>query len=327
MSGESEPTKLILRCFLSPGDIVMLTAAVRDLHRNHPGRFVTDVRTSAGQLWENNPYVARLDEADPAARTIDIHYPLIDKSNQRPYHFIHGYPQYLEQQLGVPVPVTEFKGDIHLSPAEKGWISQVEESGFRGRFWVVVAGGKYDFTAKWWSPAEYQAVVNHFLGKILFVQCGESHHWHPKLENVLSLVGRTDIRQFVRLVHHADGVLSPVTFAMHLAAAVESRPGRPKNRACVVIAGGREPPHWEAYPHHQFLCTNGALPCCEDGGCWKARCQRVGDNDQKDRQLCRQPVQVSASLRIPKCMKMITSEDVIRRIEMYYEGGALEYNG
>lgn len=37
--------KLILRNFQSPGDIVMLTAAVRDLHRTYPGEFITDVRT------------------------------------------------------------------------------------------------------------------------------------------------------------------------------------------------------------------------------------------------------------------------------------------
>ena len=47
--------KLILKNFQSPGDIVMLTAAVRDLHRSNPGRFVTDVRTPCGHLWENNP--------------------------------------------------------------------------------------------------------------------------------------------------------------------------------------------------------------------------------------------------------------------------------
>ena len=38
--------KLILRNFQSPGDIVMLTGAVRDLHRAHPGEFQIDVRTS-----------------------------------------------------------------------------------------------------------------------------------------------------------------------------------------------------------------------------------------------------------------------------------------
>jgi hypothetical protein len=42
--------KLILRNFQSPGDILMLTAAVRDLHRAHPGEFLTDVRTSCPGL-------------------------------------------------------------------------------------------------------------------------------------------------------------------------------------------------------------------------------------------------------------------------------------
>ena len=38
---------------------------------------------------------------------------------------------------------------------------------------------------------------------------------------VLDLREKTDTRQFVRLMYHADGVVCPVTFAMHLAAAVE----------------------------------------------------------------------------------------------------------
>jgi len=129
----------------------------------------------------------------------------------------------LEQKLGVRIPATEFKGDIHLAPQEKRWMSQVEELGFRGRFWIMMAGGKFDFTAKWWNPAWYQRVVDHFRGRIQFVQCGEAQHWHPQLDGVINLVGKTDIRQFVRLMYHADGVVCPVTFAMHLAAAVETR--------------------------------------------------------------------------------------------------------
>jgi NifU-like protein involved in Fe-S cluster formation/ADP-heptose:LPS heptosyltransferase len=319
--------RLILKSHLSPGDIVMLTAAVRDLHRAHPGRFLTDVRTTASQLWENNPHITPLEENDPDVRVIECHYPLINSSNSTPHHFIHGYVQHLEEQLRLRIPVTEFKGDIHLSDEERGWMSQVEEAGYRGRFWIVMAGGKYDFTAKWWDPAGYQQVVDHFRGRIQFVQCGEASHFHPKLDGVINLIGKTDIRQFVRLVYHADGVLCPVTFAMHLAAAVLTKPGRPRNRACVVLAGGREPAQWEAYPHHRFLSTNGALPCCEHGGCWRSRCQRVGDGDPKDRELCEHPVQVSPDLRIPKCLHMIRPADVIRAIELYYEGGALRYAG
>ncbi|HEX3655324.1 MAG TPA: glycosyltransferase family 9 protein [Pirellulales bacterium] len=317
--------KLILKSHLSPGDIVMLTAAVRELHTAYPGQFVTDVRTTAPELWEHNPFVTPLDSAEPGVEVIDLHYPLIDRSNQAPYHFIHGYVQHLENCLDVRLPLTAFKGDIHLSNDEKRWMSQVEELGFRGRFWILMAGGKYDFTAKWWNPANYQAVVDHFRGRIQFVQCGDQQHWHPRLQGVIDLVGKTNIRQFVRLMYHATGVICPVTFAMHLAAAVETKPAAPPHRPCVVIAGGREPPHWEAYPHHQYIGNVGALACCQHGGCWKSRCQPVGDGDPKDQDLCQQPVVVSENLCIPRCMEMISAAEVIRRVAMYYEGGALRY--
>ena len=312
-------SKLILRSFQSPGDILMLTAAVRDLHAAYPGQYTTDVRTSADDLWLNNPRVSPLSEHDADVSVIDMHYPLIHQSNQRPYHFLHGYVQYLEQQLDLSIPVTQFKGDIHLSAEEKQ--SPLSWPEIKSPYWIVMAGGKFDFTAKWWNPEFYQEVVDHFEGRLQFVQCGQADHWHPPLNNVVNLIGKTDIRQFLKLIYRADGILSPVTFGMHAAAAVETPPGKPRNRACVVIAGGREPPHWEAYPHHRFLSTNGALT-----GCWKSRCQKVGDGDDKDRRnLCEQPVAVNETLSIPRCMHLIQPREVIHNIELYYEGGALSY--
>jgi ADP-heptose:LPS heptosyltransferase/SAM-dependent methyltransferase len=317
--------RLVLRSFQSPGDVVMLTAAVRDLHAANPGVFQTDVRTTALDLWANNPHVTPLAEGAPGVEVLEMHYPLIHQSNTRPYHFIHGYTQYLEERLGVRVPLTRFQGDIHLTDAERLASIPGAELGLQRPYWIMMAGGKFDFTAKWWNPAFYQAVVDHFRGRIQFVQCGEAGHWHPPLEGVVNLVGKTATREFVRLMYHADGVVCPVTFAMHLAAAVPTPPGRFPHRPCVVIAGGREPAQWEAYPHHQYLGTNGALPCCAEGGCWKSRCQTVGDGDAKDRDLCVRPVAVSPQLNIPQCMHMITPADVIRRIELYYDGGALTY--
>lgn len=275
--------RLILRSFQAPGDVLMLTAAVRDLHRAYTGQFQTDVRTTADALWDNNPNITRLREGEAGVEQIEMQYPLIHQSGQRPYHFIHGYVQFLEQQLNLRIPVTRFQGDIHLAEREKQLPDALAGFGLCEGFWIVVAGGKYDFTAKWWNPASYQAVVDHFRGRIQFVQCGEAGHWHPPLEGVVNLVGKTGPRDFVRLMYHAAGVLCPVTFAMHLAAAVETKPGVPRSRACVVVAGGRESPHWEAYPQHQFLHTVGALPCCAEAGCWRSRCQLVGDGDDKDR--------------------------------------------
>jgi len=345
--------KLLLCNEQSPGDVLMMTAAVRDLHINHPEKYLTDVCTPCPEIWQNNQRLTRMawrrakdgedgphvtDVTDRSGdvkvrivledKEIEPHYleyDLIHRSNHAPYHFLHGFTHCLEDILGIRIRMTAFHGDIHLGREEKEWISQVAETGHGGPFWIVVAGGKYDYTAKWWDPARYQKVVDWFQDRVKFVQCGESHgpasdgkHFHPPLRNVIDLRGRTDLRQFIRLIHHSSGVLCPVTFAMHAAAAVPTRDGR--NRPCVVVAGGREPAQWEAYPEHQYLHMNGVLDCCDRGGCWRSRCQQVGDGDEKDDHLCSRPVQVTRSLRIAECMHMISAEEVIRRIETYLRG-------
>jgi ADP-heptose:LPS heptosyltransferase len=337
--------KLVLSTWLAPGDTVMLTAAVRDLHKAYPDRFLTDVCTTAPQIWENNKYITKLkwhkekrDVADEKGRiknrdvivpdedgvtVIEMHYSKdyaasVNHSDAHAYHFIHGYTQHLESALGLRIPVTDFKGDIHLSKQEKSWINQIEETGEKRPFWIMVAGGKYDFSTKWYPTEYYQAVVDHFKDRVLFVQVGEAAHWHPRLKNVIDLVGKTDTRQFIRLMYHADGVVCPIPFAMHLAAAVETKPGKPAKRPCVVIAGGREPPQWEAYPHHFYLHSLGCLPCCQDKACWVSRCQTIGDGDEKDdpKNLCKRPVRVGEK-NFAECMTMITPQDVIRSLEKY----------
>ena len=314
---------LILRNFQSPGDIVMLTAAVRDLHRCHPGEFRTDVRTSCPALWEHNPYLTPLREEDPGVELVEFHYPLIHRSNETPYHFLHGFVEYLNERLGLRIRPTEYRGDIHLSDAERQWFRTVEATaGAVTPYWLLVSGGKFDYTIKWWSHERWQEVVDHFRGRIEFVQVGEAGHHHPPLRGTVDLRGQTTLRGLVRLVHHAQGVLSPVSLLMHLAAAVETRPDAPPNRPCVVVAGGREPPHWTAYPHHQFIHTVGALPCCANGGCWRSRTHPIGDGDQKDApdQLCVWPVGP-----LPRCMDLIGADEVIRRIELYFDGGLCRY--
>jgi hypothetical protein len=89
-----------------------------------------------------------------------------------------------------------------------------------------------------------------------------------------------------------------------------------------VVAGGREPAHWEAYPDHQFIHNNGALRCCASGGCWRDRTVPLRDGDPRDRlgRLC-----VDVVDRLPRCMELITPAEVIRRIESYFDGGAARY--
>ena len=312
-----KPQKIILKSSLSPGDILMLTAAVRDLHQCCPGKYAIDVRTPCGLLWENNPHITSLNEYDTFVKVIDCEYPLVHQSNQRPFHFIHGYSQFLNKELGVNTVPTDFRGDIHLSEQEKtqSFISD-EQNPDDLPVWIICAGGKFDYTIKWWHWQRYQAVVDAFKGKILFVQVGEEGHFHPPLENVVDLRSKTSLRDMIHLMHWADGLLCGVTFHMHLAAAVPLRDDQ-ISRPAVIIAGGRESPHWEAYPTHQYLHTVGMLPCCAKGGCWKSRTLPLGDGDIKDEDdnLC-----VDVVNGLPRCMDLISVNQVKHHIEMVHAG-------
>ncbi len=313
----------ILRNHLAPGDNVALTAAVRDLHRLYPGEFAIDVRSPCPDIWLNNPHLVPLSSRQGAVETVEIDCPLINWSNQVPYHFLEGFGHYLGLVLGREFRLTEFRGDIHLTPVERALCGPVAARvGGDIPYWIIAAGGKFDLTVKWWSYRRYQQVVDHFRDRILFVQVGEWGNYHPPLRGVLDLRGSTSLRDLIRLVYHAQGVLCGVTSLMHLAAAVETRPDRPGLRPCVVVAGGREPAHWEAYPGHQYLHTIGALPCCATGGCWRARTRPLGDGTDNDA-----PERICTDSRgdLPRCMDLITAADVCRRIELYFDGGAARF--
>lgn len=326
--------KLIFKNFQGPGDIVMLTAAIRDLHRNFPGEFITDVRTTSMSLWENNPYVGvgnghMLDEEDPDVEVFDLGYPLINQSNDGPYHFSEAFTVELEKILDINIRDRLQKGDIHIGPHEDvyGWTERstwFKEYGLdpNVEYWVIDAGHKHDFTAKFWGSKKFQKVVEMLQGKVQFVQIGHVAHVHPPLEGVVNLIGKTDDRQLIRLIWSASGVLTPVSYPMVLAAAIPVKHGTCKGkqtRPCVVVAGGREPTAWQAYTNHQFIHTCGCLPCCDRGGCWASRVYPIGDGDHKDeKHMCLNVVN-DGDEEIPFCMHMITPEDVVRRIEMYHQ--------
>lgn len=355
--------KIVIQNFTSPGDIMMITPVVKGLVENYGDIFAVDVRTTCMELWENNPYLTPISYMiDKEGKTVDDDGnevtviearadELINTSRTNPYHYIHAYAVNIGKKLGINIPIEYLKGDIWMTEDEVSWMSQIQEIGINDNFWILNGGGKMDVTVKWWNPDFYQEVVDHFRGKITFVQVGQTHDMHPPLKGVINMIGKTSLRQFVRLMHHASGVLTPVSFAMHAAAAVPVPAGRCKSRACVVVAGGREPQQWEAYPNHRFLSMNGAMDCCDLNGCWKSRTFNLDDGADKKGTRCYYPLKVETKTKLPdvtiptkikgekpgqktismeqfpiaKCMQLIEPRHVIDAIETYYKGGCLKY--
>ena len=85
----------------SPGDILMITSAIRDLYRAHSDKFQFNVETTAMDIWQNNPYLNRSINKQNADEVIKAEYPLIHSCNDRPYHFIHAFRKFFEEKLNV----------------------------------------------------------------------------------------------------------------------------------------------------------------------------------------------------------------------------------
>lgn len=311
------PRKLILKSFLSPGDVLTLTAAIKSLHDSYPGQFQTDVRTSCDALFDHNPYITKLDESQ--AEIVEMHYSeLVNRSNQVPNCFLRGYTDFLGKHLKIPLDLTTNRPWIFLSEEEKQWMNQVKEhiTHRDTSFWVIVAGVKHDFTLKQWPVEYYQEVVDSLCGQVQFVQVGQEDHDHPRLRNVIDLVGETDVRQLVRLCWWAVGGIGPITFLQHVFAAFD--------KPYVALLGGREPVSWTQYPCQTTLHTIGALPCCRTGACWRSRVVRLNDGMEQDSSLCDQPV-LGLARPVGRCMALIKPDDVTNAVERYYRGGAISY--
>lgn len=307
MSATREPRRLILKNGLSPGDVLAMTAAVYSLHRQNPGRFITAIDSVAGELLQNNPDVVPIESLRGGdAEVITCHYPAIHHANTRGIHFMQGYCEFFAEVLGVPVPLLTNRPVLHLTLQEREPLAPTHPMA-GGRHWLVNAGTKSDFTCKRWGRERYQAVVNALRGRVPFAQVGATRDDHRRLDGVVDLVGRTSLRELVRMCHHAAGIVTPPSLLMHVAAALD--------KPCVVVAGGREPVQWNAYPKMHYMHTIGAFSCCKAGACWRSRVERLNDGQGHDNSLCEQPI--TGEETIPRCMAAIRPEEVVEKILLH----------
>ena len=303
----------------SPGDIAIMTATIRDLRKSHP-EIQINCKTTAQELWNNNPYLDRSITEQNADKIVQFHYPLIHQSTQGQFHFIHGFRKYLEDQLNIKIPAGDFRVDVHLSEQEKNdpYILNILGNDKR-KTWLIDAGYKLDFTCKMWEFDRFQEVVNRTSDRIRWIQIGAGNHIHKPLENVVNLIGKTTHRQFISLMYRSDGVLTPVSYPMHLSTMQWCNHPADHHRPCIVIAGSREPSVWEQYTCHQFIHNCGILPCSKRGACWKSRIVKLDDGSGQNNSICTNPVTTQSGQVIPKCLDLITVDEVVRRIHLYLD--------
>lgn len=273
--------KFILKNHQCPGDILMLTACVRDIKIWYP-EFEIGIDTTCDEIFHHNPNVSNLSKNDPDVFEIKMDYEIIHQSNQNMNnHFIHGFIIDFNEKTGYSVKLTNFKPDIHLTDQEKE-IPLFEEQ--EEKFIVLNAGGKTDYMTKWWWTEKWEEIIK-LCPDIQFIQigkcderdtgAGQALHNIIQQPNVLNKINKTSIRDVLRLVYQSIGTLSVVTSVMHMAAAFDKH--------AAVIAGGHEPWWWEKYPKHDYFHSIGTLSCCKFGGCWLKDCE---NKNEKNHQKC-----------------------------------------
>lgn len=317
-SGFAGNERIKMTLHMPLGDRMVFSAALRDFKQAFPDTRVNLSIQGGDSLWKYNPNVdLSLTEYDleikPGCQEAT------NKSNSRDYHYVHSFRESMEQQLGVTIPMGPIKPDI--------WISDEEyhaEPLVAGPYWLITAGINPSWTYKTYPFERWQEVVNS-NPDIQFVQIGiggkigysikengkevKKTYEAPILQgdNVINFVGKTDgknFRQLFNLFLHCEGSMGLVSSQMHIAAGF--------NKCCIVVAGAREPVWFTRYFGHQYVTTEGCLPCSIDKACWKCN------------ENCKYLVTLSDGSEIPKCVDLIQPSHICDRLRYYYDGGRLE---
>ena len=334
------------------GDMITFTCAVRDFKRAYP-HIKINVLSTCGHLWDNNPAIdrsikefysddlrkrleeynlsvpqknAQLKKGEKEHKTKNIQEfitpadllskdtnvlkigpgKLTNKSNSLDWHMTNAFRLSIEENLGINIPQGSSWGDLWITEDEYNAPRVTEKP-----YWLIVTGGEKGWGCKMYPTVRWQEVIDQ-NPEILFHQLGAKGDQHPKLTgaNVVDWIGKTEdretgIRDLIKLFLNAEGSIGLVSFHMHLSGALK--------RPSVVIAGGREPVSFTRYAGHQYIANDGCLPCSTTA-CWHC-----------DIKACTNLVTVDEEV-MPKCVEMISSEEVTRYLLRYYDGGRLSYD-
>lgn len=328
------------------GDMLMFTCAIRDFKKAYPNIKV-NVLSTAGHLWDNNPYIDRsvkpyykngktlesikaedLLSGDTNVLKIGPSW-LTDKSNSIDWHFANAYRISIEEHLKIKIPQGESRPDI--------WFTQDEYDAPRiteKPYWIIITGGEKGWGCKMYPTVRWQKFIDQ-NPDMTFYQLGSQGDNHERLKgpNVIDYIGKTEdrengIRDLFKLFLNSEGSIGLVSFHMHLSGGLK--------KPCVVVAGAREPVSFTRYAGHQYISNDGCLPCATKA-CWHcdiAACTNLVDYNSKPvvlekrlNEKAKMAPFVPDNLKdklMPKCVDMISVDEVTRNFRRYYEGGLLD---
>lgn len=347
--------KILLRHRRGVGDVLMLTAGIRDFKLLFPDIGI-GVDTPYPDLFIGNPYIdPEITKHTECVEVYNAGYPTIQQCNNGVIHFTMSFLLDIICQVNarspLPIDVGEFcaafsngkvsdKGEDNevepfVSYAEKYrkfsdkfarkradvYLTDKEKSYnlIKDRYgadkYWVVSFGKNDFTSKIWDFRQFQTVVDHYS------QYGIK----------FVIIGRSDhitykLKNVIDLIDKTTiRDIFPIVYhsdgsisgVSFLMHLAAALPCKDGTygRPHVALYGGREPLSFTQY-EHQTLHAINTIPCCNNNsGCWVS--QVVPTGRKEGERTCKNPVSVDGK-SVQKCMHYITSNDVIRAISKYY---------
>ena len=275
------------------GDSAILTAAVYNVRMARPD---IDIRYNgwAKELWKNLSFTAVTDV--PAHFSVG-YGTLFDEQNSVFGNCVAGFTHDLCEKLQIPcVPLASGIPVLRLTEEEKA-----TGAFCRGK-WIINANAQTCSCSKWYP--HWQKVVDMLQGKVSFVQVGSTERKNISrgLSGVLDYRGMSqDLRQFLSMIWNCDGIVSPPSGIMNLAAAF----GKPQ----VIVNAAREAARLSDYPG--VACVSCAY--CGYNGLDNGCVTLLMPGSEKSHRRCTDPVMIDG-IQTAACMASIHPESIAEKI-------------
>lgn len=285
------------------GDTVAVTPLIRDLYAQYPDIRISVDGSASEDLFRYDYRVSRTRPAAAKLLELDLKE-TVDRSNtDGAARYLYALTESFERATGLRIERGPAKPSLVLGPHE-------ETPPYDEPYRVVASGAKVDMPVKQWGHSNHRKVVEAVGGK--WVQLGQFFdgrfsHQQCAIPGAVNLLGKTSIREMVRIIAHAKAVLCHVSLSMLIAAAFDV--------PCVVPAGGRENPWLHADSGVDYIDTIGKLSCCVARGC--GTCSAFTGHTETgfpDGWFCKDPVTLACGSHVGRCMTLITPEDVTARL-------------
>lgn len=239
--------KVGVRPWAHIGDTLFLTGAVRNIRMAYPEiQFVWMGRDVYKPLIDQNP--------DFVDGTPDVVLPTVrygDGENVAKHGaHIQAEAEYICNALKIaPVPFLQKTPIVYLS--EEEMLSGANYDGW----WLVNANYQNISVSKNYPHWVEVAEGMHDMG-LQFAQMGgkEERDITVDLPHALDLRGRTNLKQWLAIIAHCAGIVSPPSGIMNA--------GAIWNKPMVIVTGARELPAITNYPTADYITTD-----CEFKGC------------------------------------------------------------